>query len=185
MIENYLVTALRNIVHHKLYSFINIAGLTVGLACVIFISLFIRDEVSYDQWLPETGNLYRLELTIHTPGRAPENLAVTPFPMPQAMKDEIPEVRAMTRFVMEQMTINVGDRQFFDTVDAVDPQFLKVIHLPLVSGDPDKVLSQPQSLVLSQSLAQKYFGDAGPIGRTVTVRNPNCARGNDASVNEE
>ena len=62
MFRNYLVTALRNIVRHKLYSFINIAGLAVGLACVIFIILFIRDELSYDKWLPDSGNLYRVDV---------------------------------------------------------------------------------------------------------------------------
>ena len=61
-IYNYLITALRNFTHHKLYSFINIAGLTVGLSCAIFIILFVRDQLSYDRWIPGTENLYRVEL---------------------------------------------------------------------------------------------------------------------------
>ena len=69
MFRNYLITALRNFTRHKLYSFINIAGLTVGLACAIFIILFVRDEVSYDKWIPGSENLYRVEATINDPGQ--------------------------------------------------------------------------------------------------------------------
>ena len=99
MFRNYLVTALRNLVRHKLYSFINIAGLAVGLACAIFIILFVRDELSYDRWIPDSENLYRVELTIHVPGRPPMPWRRAPFPMPRAMQEQIPEVKAMTRLV--------------------------------------------------------------------------------------
>ncbi|HEY8253977.1 MAG TPA: ABC transporter permease, partial [Rhizomicrobium sp.] len=71
MLGHYLVTALRSVARHKLYSFINIAGLAVGLACTIFILLFVRDEVSYDKWIPGSENLYRVENTINEPGREP------------------------------------------------------------------------------------------------------------------
>src|SRR6185437_10666241 len=69
MLHNYLITALRNFTRHKLYSFINIAGLTVGLTCAIFIILFVRDQLSYDRWIPDTENLYRVELSFHLPGQ--------------------------------------------------------------------------------------------------------------------
>ena len=68
MFRNYLVTALRNITRHKLYSFINISGLAIGLACVIFVLLFIRDELSYDKWVPDSQNLYRVEVAIYVAG---------------------------------------------------------------------------------------------------------------------
>jgi putative ABC transport system permease protein len=83
MFRNYLTIALRNIVRHKLYSFINIAGLAVGLTSVIFVILFVRDELSYDKWIPGTQNLYRLELTARVPDRAPMDMAMIPHPMPQ------------------------------------------------------------------------------------------------------
>ena len=70
MFKNYLVTAFRNIVRHKLYSFINIAGLAVGLTCVILIALFVQDELSYDKWIPGSENLWRFEVTFHVPGRS-------------------------------------------------------------------------------------------------------------------
>ena len=71
MFRNYLITALRNFTRHKLYSFINIAGLTVGLTCAIFIILFVRDELSYDKWIPGTENLYRVEVTYFNAGQPP------------------------------------------------------------------------------------------------------------------
>ena len=73
MLQNYLVTALRNFTRHKLYSIINIAGLTVGLACAIFIILFVRDELSYDKWIPGAENLYRVEVTFRIPGQLPDH----------------------------------------------------------------------------------------------------------------
>ena len=81
MFRNYLVTALRNIVRHKLYSVINIAGLAVGLCCVILIILFVRDELSYDKWIPGSENLWRVEITYHVPGRSdPIVTAQAPIP---------------------------------------------------------------------------------------------------------
>jgi len=175
MFWNYLVTALRGVVRHKLYSFINIAGLALGLACVTFIVLFIRDETSYDRWVPGSSQLYRLELTANVPGRPPVDLGITPFPLAAAMRDQIPEVTAATRVRRETMTLIAGDRQFFETVDVVDPDFLKVIGLPLISGEAAQALSHPESLIISQDTARKYFGDGNTVGRTVRVARTGCA----------
>jgi putative ABC transport system permease protein len=173
MFRNYLVTALRNIVRHKLYSFINVAGLAVGLACVVFVMLFVRDELSYDTWIPDTENLYRIEMASQEPGRDPLAIATVPFLMPAEMHNEIPEVTAMTRLTPYPMSIMVGDRQFRDQVDSVDPDFFTVIKLPLLRGDPTRVFADPQSLVISESAARKYFGDADPIGRIINTT-ANC-----------
>jgi putative ABC transport system permease protein len=177
MFRNYLTIALRNIVRHKLYSFINIAGLAVGLTCMILIMLFVRDELSYDKWIPGSDRLYRVEVTFYPPGRSAIPLAQTSMPLPAAMKDQIPEVRAMTRLALENMAITVGDRHFSERVTVVDPNFLQVIPLPLVEGDPRTVLAHPESVVLTQSMARKYFGDADPIGKTISPLKPACAPG--------
>jgi putative ABC transport system permease protein len=170
LLRHYFVTASRNLVKHKLYSFINIVGLSVGLACAIFIVLFLRVELSYDRWIPESSNLYRIELTFHLPGRPPWPLATAPFPVLHAMQEEIPEVKATTHLLPEPMTVTVGNRQFLDTIAVVDPNFFQVIKLPLVEGDPVSVFAQPESIVLSQSVARKYFGANDPLGKTVTVK---------------
>ena len=169
MFRNYLVTALRNFTRHKLYSFINIVGLAVGLACVILIILFIRDELSYDSWLPRTDNLYRMEMTYRFPSRPPEGTAGGPYPLAPVMKIGIPEIHDITRLLHEPMTIKAGDRQFSEAPVAVDPNFFEVVPLPLVRGNPAAVLANPESVVLSESMARKYFGDADPIGKTLLL----------------
>jgi len=175
MFRNYLVTALRNLARHKLYSFINIAGLAVGLACAVLIMLFVRDELSYDKWIPGSENLWRVEVIYHVPGRSePIITAQTPMPIPPAMHDQIPEVRSATRMVREGMTLTAGDRQFSENVGAVDPNFLQVIPLPLVEGDPRTVLSRPENIVISQAAARKYFGDADPVGKTLSTGRGGC-----------
>src|SRR5258708_37008 len=105
MFRNYLTTAFRTFARHRLYSFINITGLSVGLCCAILIALFLRDELSYDQWIPGSSTLYRVEITFHMQGRAPWPFATAPIPLLDAMRAEIPEVTAMTRLVPEGMTV--------------------------------------------------------------------------------
>src|SRR6185503_19426343 len=175
MIGNYITIAFRNIVRHKLYSFINICGLAVGLACVNLVLLFIRDELSYDKWIPGSDRLYRVEVTFHPPGRPDQPVAQIAMPVPFGMRDQIPEVRAATILADEHMAITVNNRAFSERVSVVDPKFLQVIPLPLVSGDPRTVLAQPESVVLSESMARKYFGDTDPIGKTISPLRPPCA----------
>ena len=174
MFQNYLVTALRNIIRHKLYSFINIAGLAVGLACVIFIILFIRDEVSYDKWIPGSENLYRVESTINDPNQGSHRGTAIPFPVPLAMLQQIPEVRGMTHLIRQSSTVIAENRQFLEKVDVVDPGFFQVIRLPLAKGNPATVFAQPESIVLSQKIARKYFGDAPAVGKTVIITGQAC-----------
>ncbi|HVW72679.1 MAG TPA: ABC transporter permease [Rhizomicrobium sp.] len=175
MFRNYLFIALRNIARHKLYSFINIAGLAVGLTCVILIALFVRDELSYDKWIAGSENLWRVEVTYHVPGRSdPVVTAQVAMPIPVAMRDQIPDVRGATRLEREWISLTSGERQFMETVGVVDPNFLRIIPLPLVSGDPHTVLAGPENLVISQSAARKYFGDADPIGKILTAGRGGC-----------
>jgi putative ABC transport system permease protein len=161
--------ALRGFVRHKLYSFINVAGLAVALACAILIVLFVRDQFSYDAWLPGTQNLYRLAVTFHLPGIPTVPLTSCPFPVLTAMGEKIPQVKAVVHVVAEKMTVMEGDFQAHETVTVVDPNFFRVLRLPLARGDPARALSQPESVVLSETMAHKYFGDADPMGRILRV----------------
>ena len=178
MLRHYLAMSMRSFFRHKLYSFINIVGLSVGLAVAILIGLYVRDQLSYDSWIPDTGNLYRLEVTFHNPGGAPFPLAMAPFPVVTAISGQIPQVKAVTHVMPEQMTVNVGDRQFRETITFVDPNFFRVIRLPLVEGARARVLSRPESVVLSQSAARKFFGTVDPIGKILDLgqdENSACA----------
>ena len=169
MFHNYLITALRNFSRHKLYSFINIAGLTVGFTCAIFIILFVRDELSYDRWIPGTEHLYRVEWTMLFPGEPPNKSAALPFPWPDAMRAQLPEVRAAVHLEPYRMTVATGDRQFLDPVDVVSPNFFQVIQLPLIAGDRSRLLNQPESAVISESAARRYFGSGPAVGQTLKV----------------
>jgi len=178
MWRHYLSIAARGLVRHRLYSAINIASLAVGLTCIVFVVLFVRDELSYDKWIPDTQNLYRVELTANVPDRGPLPMAVIPYPMPAAMHDGIPGVTAATLLYSWTLTLTSGDRQFsLKNLDVVDPGFFDIIRLPFVEGSPDSVFRQPESVVLTQATAREYFGGADPIGRTLTVTAGNCAQG--------
>ncbi|MBN9544762.1 MAG: ABC transporter permease [Alphaproteobacteria bacterium] len=174
MFRNYLITALRNFTRHKLYSFINIAGLTVGLTCAIFIILFVRDQLSYDRWIPGTENLYRVGHSTHVPGQPLMWTSKIPFPVTQAMLEQIPEVRARTRLIRSQVTVSVENRQFPEIVNSVDPNFFQVIQLPLIAGDPTSVFAHPDSVVLSEARARKYFGHGSALGKTITISANYC-----------
>jgi putative ABC transport system permease protein len=174
MFRNYLITALRNFTRHKLYSFINIAGLTVGLTCAIFIILFVRDQLSYDRWIPGAERLYRLEQRVLLPGEPDVRLAMSSFPMAQAMLDHIPEINARTRVNRRPVTATIGGRQFSETADIVDPNFLDVIRLPLAMGEPSSVLARPDSILLSQSFARTFFGRESPVGKTILISSDFC-----------
>lgn len=169
MWRHYLTMSVRSLFRHKLYSSINILGLAVALTCAILILLFVRDQLSYDDWIPDTANLYRLEVTFHIPGQAPFALALCPFPVLTAVGKEMPQVKAVTHVRPENMTVTAGDHQFPEIVTVVDPTFFRVIKLPLEEGDPSRVLAQPESIVLSRSEARKYFGGTDPVGKTLRV----------------
>ena len=177
MLRHYLVTAVRGLLRHTLYSFINIAGFSIGLAAAILIVLYVRDQLSYETWIPGVFQLYRLERLAPIPGHGMLHGAQAPFPVVQVVGKQVPGVERFTHVMPEQMTVRAGDRSFHQTVTVVDPDFFETIRLPLIEGDPTRVLSQPESIVLSQTMARKFFGSADPVGRIVTVnpdRNDGC-----------
>lgn len=183
MLRYYLVNAARGLLRQKLYSFINVAGFSIALAAAILITLYVHDQLSYDDWLPGTSHVYRLERAAQVPGHGLQHAAMAPFPVVKAVGEQIPGVKAFTHVMPEQMTLQVGARSFHETVTVVDPGFFRVIRLPLTAGDPARVLSQPESMVLSRTVANKLFGGADPVGRTVTVsldHNGSCG-GDDTS----
>ena len=169
MLWHYLKMGARIFIRHKLYSFINIVGLSVALACAILIVLFVRDQLSYDAWIPGTKNLYRLAVTFHPAGTAPLATGQCPFPVLTAVGAKIPQVKAVVHVVPEQMTVMTGRLEANQKVTFVDPNFFRVLRLPLVEGDPAHVLAQPESVVLSESMAHRYFGDTDPLGKTLRV----------------
>jgi putative ABC transport system permease protein len=172
MVKNYLKVALRNIRRYKGYSFINIAGLAIGLACCLLITIWVLDELSYDRFHENSANLYRVEEDQHYSGRI-FYVYVTPYPLGPALKAEIPEIMDATRVVWPGgVLFKRGDNSFFeDNGRAVDPSFLKMFTYPLIKGDKNSALDSPYSLLITEDLAKKYFGEDNPIGKVITLNN--------------
>jgi predicted permease len=172
MIKNYLKIALRNIRRHKGYSFINITGLAIGMACCLLITIWVLDELSYDTFHENAGTLYRVEENQDYSGRK-FHVYSTPYPLAPALKDEIPEIKEATRYVYAGgLLIRHEEKSFFeDYTWAVDPSFLHMFTFPLIRGDNNTALDSPYSLVVTEDTSKKYFGEEDPLGKVVSVNN--------------
>ena len=169
MIRNYLVSTLRNMGKNKLHFFINIAGLALGLACVILILLFVRFELSYDSFNRNEDRIYRVVLdTIHDDG--PFSMAPTMLPLAPALRRDFPEVERAAR-VSERnaMLVRAGENRYYESLYFADPEVFSIFDLPLEKGNPDSALSKPFSIVLTSIMAEKYFGQSDPLGRILRV----------------
>jgi putative ABC transport system permease protein len=172
MFKNYFKVAWRNIVRHKGYSFLNIIGLAVGMACALFILFWVQDELSFDRFHANAGTLYRVEQDQAT-GQGKFHVNVTPYPMGPALKAEIPEIKEATRAARPgDLLVRYGENAFFESrVFAVDQQIFQMFTFPMLKGDPATALNWPGSLVISEAMAKKYFGDIEPLGKNVTINN--------------
>ncbi|MBS1745246.1 MAG: ABC transporter permease [Bacteroidetes bacterium] len=167
MVKNYFKTAWRNIRKNKLFSFINIIGLSLGIATCFIIMLYVQDELSYDRFNKNADNIVRIAFKANISGGAINESSVMP-PVAQTMKNDFPEVRDATR-LMDYGTIKISykDKTFDnDRLAFVDPNFFSIFTLPLVTGNPNTALMQPNSVVLSEAAAKKYFGNENAIGKT-------------------
>ena len=171
MIKNYFKIAWRNLWKNKVFSAINILGLSTGLACCILMFLFIQNELSYDKFHKRAKNIYRVTSEAEGPN-GKSDLAVTPAPWAPLMKKDFPEIRNYTRLLRAEKTdIGQPGQQHFYESDLIfaDSTFLDVFSVELIKGDPRKALDQPNSIILTEETATKYFGDADPIGKTLEV----------------
>ena len=169
MFKNYLITAARQLVRHKLYSFINIGGLAVGLAACILILLFVRDEVSYDSWLPDSDGIYRMHSTFTMPGRPAFRTVRSSGRIAYSVPDNVPEAAQVTRILQISPTVLKDDDVFRESISMVDPNFFDVFDLPFAEGSKETALPDLSSVVLSQTMAGKYFGHEPAIGQTLTI----------------
>lgn len=172
MLKNYLKIGGRFLIRHKGYSFINIAGLAVGMAACLLISLWVLDELSFDRFHEHADVLYRVEFYQDYSGKM-FHVNVSPHPLAPVLKAEIPEIEDATRITfMGEMLFRHGDNKFFeDSIFAVDPVFFHMFTFPLAAGDVQTVLNDPFSVVVSENIAKKYFGNEHPLGKVFTVNN--------------
>lgn len=170
MFKNYLKIALRNIRNHKGYSFINIFGLAVGMACCILILLWVQDELRYDRFHENADQIYRVALG--DPVLGPDkSAAVTPIPLAPAAKEKIPEVILAARLTPRRTLLQYGDNRFDENGLMVSPDFLKMFSFQFIQGNVENALKDPFSIIITKSLAEKYFGDENPLGKVFRENN--------------
>ncbi|KPL06832.1 hypothetical protein AMJ86_07035, partial [bacterium SM23_57] len=169
MLKNYLKITFRNILRQKGYSFINIAGLAVGIAvCILFI-LWIQDELSYDKFhqLADRIHLVAVSNQLETGQQTIPTQVSTVGPL---LKDNIPEVEDVVRLYQSTMaTLKYSNNTFQEQVNFADPTILTMFTFPVIYGDPATPMNDPHSIVLTESMAKKYFGDENPIGKIMTA----------------
>jgi putative ABC transport system permease protein len=166
MIRNYIKSALRNIAKNRFYSILNILGLSVGLTAFIFLYLHIRDEMSYDAYHENAARIHRIESNFTIAGKN-EMFAIVPVPMGPALKLEYPEVEAFVRIFGAGNTLfrNEQKESYEEDFYFTDSTFFSVFTHKLIMGDPGRCLVEPLSIVLTEKIARKYFGDENPMGK--------------------
>jgi len=171
LIWSYVKIALRKIRRHKTFSFINIAGLAVGMSACILILLWVQNELSFDRFHERAGQILRA--VEHEQMSSGRTLSYPLFPtgFGPALKSDYPQVLETVRLRQSRgRIVKVGDNSFYeDNFTFADPELFKVFTFPLLHGSPDTVLSAPSSIVLTEEMAQKYFGEKNPIGQIIQV----------------
>lgn len=171
MFKNYVTTAFRNLFRNKLYSAINIGGLAIGLAAALLIMLFVRDEFSWDSWVPEAERIARVELMSYPAGREPFHLAVTFTPFKDFLEQDFPEIEAATRLRYSTRTVSREGKYFSEETAFADPNFFEVFDFPFMAGDGLDVFGDPSSVAISESTAMKYFGETPALGQSLMLDN--------------
>src|SRR5690606_38718603 len=171
MIRNYILVALRNIRKHKFFATINISGLTVGLTACLFIFVYIKDELSYDRFHQDAESIYRIGLTGRMAGQE-FNTTNSCYPVGPAMKEEIPGITDYIRIWPASNTVVFAfeEKSFSEKkIFYVDSNFFSFFSFELLEGDVENVLREPNSVVLTEQIANKYFEQGSALGKLISI----------------
>ena len=168
MLKNLLKISIRNILKEKTYSLVNILGLTIGITCSIFILLYVGDEISYDKFHVNGDNTYRIVSNIKEPDNA-FTWAVAQIPVAPELKNNYPEVENFARVSgTGRFKMKYEEKEFYEEdIYMADSTFFDVFTYEFVEGDPETALDGPFKIVMSQSMAKKYFGNESAIGKSL------------------
>ncbi|MGH7450393.1 MAG: ABC transporter permease, partial [bacterium] len=169
MLKNYLKVALRNLTRAKLYTFINITGLAVGLAVCILIMLFVQHEWSYDDFHPNADRIFRVIEIEKKPDGEKRASGFQPMPLAPALLAEFPEVKAAIRFYNGGSIVTNGAKTFSEELMFTDAAVFTTFNFPLLQGNPTTALEHPNSVVITEQMAHKYFGDDDPLGKPLHI----------------
>jgi putative ABC transport system permease protein len=169
MIKNYLRVTFRNLWRHKGFSLLNILGLTIGMSACFLILLYVKFELSYDNFHSKGDRIYRIVTDINNPSEVLHLSDAAPA-MPVAAKRDFPEIEKQVRFRPGNILVRRGELQIQETNMAfADSTFFGVFDFPLLKGDPARALREPFSVVLSEAAAKKYFGTEDPMGKQLIL----------------
>ena len=166
---NYLTVAIRTLVRSKGYTAINLFGLTVGMAACILILIFVRHELSYDEWLPNADRTYQLQSERVATEEPAHYTQASFYPAAAGLKLDFPQIERTVGTFQTRPIVMLRDQPVYVDMIMADPGFFDVLELPFVHGDPRTALRDPDSLVLTETEARRFFGDGNPIGRTLNV----------------
>lgn len=174
MLLNYLKIALRNLRRHQLFSFINIFGLAVGLACCLLISLYIFQELSYDRFHAKADRIYRVGRTFtEGDGSVSLRLGTVAPPFGPLLKSDFPAVEEVTRLLPYHAVVAASPRKSFneENIYFAEPSFFKIFTVPLRRGHAATALNEPNAVLLTEKMAAKYFPRQNPLGQFVRLDN--------------
>ena len=172
MIKNYFKVVLRNLLNNKIYSFVNVTGLSLGLACTMLIALYVNDEISYDRFHKNASNIYRINKESTKEDGKHYSSYTGYFPGPRFAAN-IPEIKTYVRFQPAQADVKIGEEVQSQSISYVDPNFLSVFSFPLVEGNKAEALIKPNAIVLTQAMAKKYFGNTEAMGMQILLKKGN------------
>jgi putative ABC transport system permease protein len=173
MFSNYLKIAVRNILRHKVYSIINIAGLSIGMACTILILMWVRYEFSFDRFHENRDRIYRLEMKWEWDGgKNRERFPFAQHAAGPALVREYPEVVNSVRFrhSWQRPFVQYKDKIYHESsIIFAENSVFDIFTFPMIKGDPHTALARPFSIVITENMADKYFGDENPIGKVLNI----------------
>ena len=173
MLRNYFKIAFRNLIRTKVYSFINIFGLSLGVACCLLLALYVHDEFSYDRHHQRLNDLYRINTQVGGNLAGFDKLGSVSPPITMALKDELPEIEVATRIVgafAAENLIQYGDNKFYESNAYVaDSTFFEVLTYEFTEGDPKNALTDANTVVLSEPLAIKLFGNESALNKSILI----------------
>ncbi len=171
MFKNYFTIALRNLSRHKVYTFINIAGLSIGLACAMLILLYVKDEVSYDRFHANVQNIYRITTqSVDKDGKMGRKDGNTGYFQGPRFTKNVPGIKTFVRVQSDFADIKTGTEIKAQELLKVDSSFFSVFSFPLLSGDPKTCLTEPRSIVLSEDVAKRQFGTTDAVGKIMMLK---------------
>jgi putative ABC transport system permease protein len=166
MFQNYLKVAFRKMMRQKVFSLINIAGLSIGMAVCILIFLWVQDELNYDKFHQNAKNICRIVLNDQNYG---VKWPVVSIPVAPTLKQQYPEILEAVRVSDFRGLITHEDKKFDEIGAYVDPSFFEIFSFPLKRGNPEKALLSPSSILISEEMAEKLFGKEDPLGKSLKL----------------